>query len=167
MYTITDDTIDAINEKIQNMDESEIGQVWDDFSKWQPALVGYVLGESKELEEPDAREDIAYILTVILLSFEEVRPAIPAVTDVEFEKAFNSEFDEMEAIFHDGFDETDAMNTIESFSQPNLLQFAAGVIYSEEGDGEGSNFTEEEAGLFIVIFKTIISLLNTKGSLQV
>src|SRR5579859_7982530 len=147
MLIITDDTIDAINERIQNMDESEIGRVWDDFSKWQPALVGYVLGESKELEEPDAREDIAYILTVILLSFAEVQPAIPALTDKEFEKAFNSEFDDMETIFHDGFDETDAMNAIESFSQPNLLQFAAAVIYSEEGDGEASNFTEEEAGL--------------------
>ena len=164
MQLITDQTIDLINDRIQHMDENQIGKVWDSFAKEQPALVGYVLGESRELEMPDAREDVAYVLTVILLSFRELGPGIPAVTEAEFEKAFNDEFDEMEAIFQDGFDETDAMAVIESFCQPDLLQFAAATIYSEdEEEEETSNFTEEEAGLFIVIFKTAIALLHKKA----
>jgi hypothetical protein len=110
---------------------------------------------------------VAYVLTIILLSFQELIPGIPAVTEAEFEKAFNEEFDEMEAVFQDGFDESDAMAVIESFCQPDLLQFAAATIYSEDADEEeASNFTEEEAGLFIVIFKTAIALLHKKsGSL--
>lgn len=162
MQKITDETIDVINERIQQMDEEEVEQVWDGFAKDQPALVGYVLGESRELETADAREDIAYILTIILLSFGELQPVIPPVTEAEFEKAFNQEFDEMEEVFHDGFNETDAMNIMDSFCQPHLLQFAAAVIYSEDGDEEASNFTEEEAGLFIVIFKTVVGLLDSK-----
>jgi hypothetical protein len=165
MQVITDQTIDLINDRIQRMDETQIGKVWDSFAKEQPALVGYVLGESRELEMPDAREDVAYVLTIILLSFQELTPGIPAVTEAEFEKAFNEEFDEMEAVFQDGFDETDAMAVIESFCQPDLLQFAAATIYSEDADedSEESNFTEEEAGLFIVIFKTAIALLHKKS----
>lgn len=146
------------------MDEDRISKVWDAFAKEQPAIVGYVLGESRELEEPDAREDVAYVLTVILLSFKELSPGIPAISEAEFEKAFNKEFDEMEEVFSDGFDETDAMAIMDAFCQPDLLQFAAATIYSEGGEeDEGSNFTEEEAGLFIVIFKTVIGLLHHKS----
>ena len=162
MQPITDQTIDLINDRIQRMDESQIGRVWDSFAREQPALVGYVLGESRELAEPDAREDVAYVLTVILLSFSEFRPGIPAISEQEFEKAFNEEFDEMENVFQEGFDENDAMSVIQSFAQPDLLQFAAATIYSED-DEETSNFTEEEAGLFIVIFKTAIALLHRKA----
>jgi hypothetical protein len=71
----------------------------------------------------------------------------------------------MEEVFHDGFDETDAMAIMDSFCQPELLQFVAAIIYNE-GDDESSNFTEEEAGLFIVIFKTVISLLHDKAGPQ-
>ncbi|HEX9512758.1 MAG TPA: hypothetical protein VF939_19840 [Puia sp.] len=163
MQKITEDTIDSINDRIQHMDEDQIGKVWDAFAKEQPALVGYVLGESKELKVPDAREDVAYILTIILLSFRKLQPSIPVVTEEEFEKAFNAEFEEMEEVFHDGFDETDAMTIMDSFCQPDLLQFAAAVIYSEGDEEENSNFTEEEAGLFIVIFKTVIGLLDSKA----
>ena len=162
MQPITDQTIDLINDRIQHMDENQIGRIWDSFAREQPALVGYVLGESRELAEPDAREDVAYVLTVILLSFEEFRPGIPAITEQEFEKSFNEEFDEMENVFQEGFDENDAMAVIESFCQPDLLQFAAATIYSED-DEETSNFSEEEAGLFIVIFKTAIALLHRKA----
>jgi hypothetical protein len=164
MQKISDQTIDLINDRIQNMDEAHIGNVWDAFTREQPALIGYVLGESRELKVPDAREDVAYILTIILLSFRELRPGIPSVSEAEFEKAFNVEFDEMEGVFQDGFDETDAMNIMDSFCQPDLLQFAAATIYSEGGgEEEGSNFTEEEAALFIVIFKTVIGLLHKKA----
>ena len=164
MQKITDQTIDLINDRIQHMDESQIGKVWDSFAKEQPALVGYVLGESRELQQPDAREDVAYVLTIILLSFQEFRPGIPAINEAEFEKTFNEEFDEMETIFQDGFEESDAMAVIESFCQPDLLQFAAATIYSEGGEEEEtSNFSEEEAGLFIVIFKTAIALLHRKA----
>src|SRR5580692_8751975 len=60
MQKITDEIIDAINERIQDMEEPEIEAVWDSFAKEQPAVVGYVLGESRELKVPDAREDVAY-----------------------------------------------------------------------------------------------------------
>jgi hypothetical protein len=164
MQRISDQTIDLINDRIQNMEETRIGKLWDAFAKEQPALVGYVLGESRELQVPDAREDVAYILTVVLLSFRETRPGIPAVTEAEFEKAFNLEFEEMEEVFQDGFDETDAMEIMDAFCQPDLLQFAAATIYNEGGEEEeASNFTEEEAGLFIVIFKTAIGLLHKKA----
>ena len=165
MIQITDQVIDLINDRIQRMDEGQISKVWDAFAKDQPAVVGYVLGESRELQEPDAREDVAYVLTIILLSFRELSPGIPAITENEFEKAFNEEFDEMEEVFNDGFDETDAIAIMDAFCQPDLLQFAAATIYSEgDDDGDGSNFTEEEAGLFIVIFKTVIGLLHKKAS---
>src|ERR1700748_2355710 len=109
MPQITDQTIDWVNDQIQQMDEDGIGKVWDEFAREQPALVGYVLGESRELQVPDAREDVAYVVTVILLSFRQLVPGLPAVTETEFETAFNREFDEMEQVFHDGFDETNAM----------------------------------------------------------
>ncbi len=164
MQKITNETIEYINDQIQGMDEDQIQQVWDSFAKEQPALVGYVLGESRELQVPDAREDVAYILTIILLAFREIQETIPAVTETEFEAAFNKEFDEMENVFQDGFDETDAITIMDYFSQPDLLQFTAATIYSEgEEEDEGSNFSEEEAGLFIVIFKTLIGLLHEKA----
>src|ERR1700748_2306210 len=126
MEVITDQTIDLINDRIQHMDESQIGKIWDSFAREQPALVGYVLGESRELAEPDAREDVAYVLTVILLSFRELQPGgIPSISEKEFENTFNEEFDEMESVFQEGFDESDAMAVIQSFCQPDLLQFAA------------------------------------------
>jgi len=162
MQKITDETIDSINDRIQHMDEEQVEEIWNAFAKEQPALVGYVLGESRELKVPDAREDVAYILTIIFLSFREEEPGISAVTEEEFEQAFNREFDEMEEVFHEGFDETDAMTIMDSFSQPHLLQFAAAVIYGEGDEDEESNFTEEEAGLFVVIFKTVISLMDGK-----
>jgi hypothetical protein len=162
MQPITDQTIDLINDRIQHMDENQIGRVWDSFAREQPALVGYVLGESRELADPDAREDVAYVLTVILLSFREFRPGIPSISEQEFEKSFNEEFDEMENVFQEGFDENDAMAVIQRFCQPDLLQFAAATIYSEDEE-ETSNFSEEEAGLFIVIFKTAIALLHRKA----
>jgi hypothetical protein len=165
MRPITDQTIDLVNDRIQQMDEAQIGKVWDEFAREQPALVGYVLGESRELQLPDAREDVAYVLTVILLSFREISAGLQPVTEQEFELEFNKEFDEMEEVFHDGFDETNAMAIIDSFCQPQLLQFAAATIYSEDGDeGEDSNFTEEEAGLSIIIFKTAIGLLDRKAA---
>jgi hypothetical protein len=163
MLPITDETIDLVNDRIQRMDEAQIGKVWDEFAREQPALVGYVLGESQELQVPDAREDVAYVLTVILLSFREWVSGLASITEKEFEAAFNAEYDEMEEIFHEGFDETNAMAVIDSFCQPQLLQFAAATIYSDEDEEEQSNFTEEEAGLFIIIFKTAIGLLDKKA----
>lgn len=167
MQIITEKMIDNINNTIQEMEETKIESVWDAFSKEQPALVGYVLGESRELDEPDAREDVAYILTIILLCFREIHPGIPVITEGEFEKAFHKEFDEMEDVFQDGFDETDAMTIMDSFCQPFLLQFAAAIIYNEGGDEQAGNFTEEEAGLFIVIFKTVIGLLDERAGIYV
>jgi len=41
MPQITDQTIDWVNDRIQQMDEDEIGKVWDEFAREQPALVGY------------------------------------------------------------------------------------------------------------------------------
>jgi len=165
MLPITDETIDLVNDRIQQMDEAQIGKVWDEFAREQPALVGYVLGESQELEQPDAREDVAYVLTVILLSFRERVSGLKAISEKEFEAAFNAEYDEMEDIFQEGYDETNAMAVIDSFCQPQLLQFAAATIYSDDGEeGEESNFTEEEAGLFIIIFKTAIGLLHEKAA---
>ncbi|HEV3325799.1 MAG TPA: hypothetical protein VG052_09340, partial [Puia sp.] len=103
----------------------------------------------------------------ILLSFREWVKRLTAITEKEFETAFNAEYDEMEEIFHEGYDETNAMAVIDSFCQPQLLQFAAATIYSDDGeDGEESNFTEEEAGLFIIIFKTAIGLLHEKAGVQ-
>src|ERR1700729_3658747 len=99
MPQITDQTIDLVNDRIQQMDEAQIGKVWDEFAREQPALVGYVLGESRELQSTDAREDVAYVLTVVLLSFRELESGLPAVTEKEFETAFNQEFDEMEEVF--------------------------------------------------------------------
>ncbi len=162
MTRITEDAIDAVNHRIQHMDEDQIGKVWDEFAKEQPALVGYVLGKSKELNSADAREDVAYILTIILLCFRQIQAKIPAVMEQEFETSFNKEFEEMEEVFHDGFDESDAMAIMDAFSQPELLQFVAAIIYNEGEEEDASNFTEEEAGLFIVIFKTVISLLNDR-----
>lgn len=165
MLPITDETIDLVNDRIQQMDEAQIGKIWDEFAREQPALVGYVLGESQELQQPDAREDVAYVLTVILLSFRERVSGVGPITEKEFEAAFNEEYDEMEDIFQEGYDESNAMAVIESFCQPQLLQFAAATIYSDEpDDGEVSNFTEEEAGLFIIIFKTAIALLHEKAA---
>ena len=165
MLPITDETIDLVNDRIQQMDEAQIGKIWDEFAREQPALVGYVLGESQELQQPDAREDVAYVLTVILLSFRERFSGVGPITEKEFEAAFNEEYDEMEDIFQEGYDESNAMAVIESFCQPQLLQFAAATIYSDEPDtGEVSNFTEEEAGLFIIIFKTAIALLHEKAA---
>ncbi len=89
MTRITEDAIDAVNHRIQHMDEDQIGKVWDEFAKEQPALVGYVLGESKELNSADAREDVAYILTIILLCFRQIQAKIPAVMEQEFETSFN------------------------------------------------------------------------------
>src|ERR1700755_2804759 len=133
MQQITDQTIDLINDRIQRMDENQISKVWDAFAKEQPAVVGYVLGESQELQQPDAREDVAYVLTVILLSFREGVSALAAISEQEFEEAFNAEYDEMENIFQEGYDETNAMAVIDSFCQPQLLQFAAATIYSDDG----------------------------------
>lgn len=162
MTIITEEVIDYVNEHINNMSHEEVQDTWNVFVKEQPALVGYILGESQELEEGDAKEDTAYILTVILLSFKEINPHIATVTETEFESAFHHEFDEMEAVFHDGFDETDAMNMVNSFCQPDMLGFVAAIIYSAEDDENESNFSEEEAGLFTIIFKTIIQLLHNK-----
>lgn len=164
MQKITEEIIDDINDQIQHMDEGRIGKVWDEFAKEQPAVVGYVLGESRELTDADAREDVAYILTIIFLCFREVQPSIPVISEGEFETAFNTEFEEMEEVFQDGFDENDAMAIMESFCQPELLQFVAAIIYSVDEEDEASNFTEEEAGLFIVIFKTVIGLLNDRAA---
>jgi hypothetical protein len=165
MLAITDETIDLVNDQIQQMDEAQIGKVWDEFAREQPALVGYVLGESQELQQPDAREDVAYVLTVILLSFREWIPGLAPISEKEFEKAFNDEYDEMEDIFQEGYDESNAMAVIDSFCQPQLLQFAAATIYSDDiEDEDASNFTEEEAGLFIIIFKTAIGLLHEKAA---
>ena len=48
-----------------------------------------------------------------------------------------------------------------------MIEFAAATIYSDDGeDGEESNFTEEEAGLFIIIFKTAIGLLHEKAAMS-
>ncbi|HXD77588.1 MAG TPA: hypothetical protein VN616_07255 [Puia sp.] len=165
MRPITDEMIDLVNDRIQHMDEAQIGKIWDEFAREQPALVGYVLGESQELQQADAREDVAYVLTVILLSFRECVSGVGSITEKEFESAFNAEYDEMEDIFQEGYDENNAMAVIESFCQPQLLQFAAATIYSEDGEGsDESNFTEEEAGLFIIIFKTAIGLLHEKAT---
>ena len=164
MRPLTDETIDLVNDRIQQMDEAQIGKIWDEFAREQPALVGYVLGESQELLQPDAREDVAYVLTVILLSFREWVTGVGSISEKEFESAFNEEYDEMEDIFQEGYDENNAMAVIESFCQPQLLQFAAATIYSEDGEKSNeSNFTEEEAGLFIIIFKTAIGLLHQKA----
>jgi len=133
MQPITDQTIDLINDRIQHMDEGQIGRIWDSFAREQPALVGYVLGESRELAEPDAREDVAYVLTVILLSFREFRPGIPAISEQEFEKSFNEEFDEMENVFQEGFDESDAMAVIESFCRHTVTSSTPGPLTVTSG----------------------------------
>lgn len=132
---ITDNAIDLAIERLDNMDEAELMEVFERLSHEQPYMMGFVVGLGEGMENPRAEEDLLYMVMVVwhaveLAKDDFVSRVTPERLDI-LTNLMDARYEEIMS-FEEQTEEEDIANLISSSSQPALMQFLANEFFSEE-----------------------------------
>ncbi|MCB0482559.1 MAG: hypothetical protein KDC83_14110 [Flavobacteriales bacterium] len=132
---VTDNAIDLAIERLENMDTTEINNLFETLSHDQPYLMGFVVGLGEGLDNNEAEEDLFYLTMVIWHSIElsQNDKTIKIEEDKlkELEEKMMNRFDEVMS-FTDENEEDEIAQMIATSSQPALVSYLADEFFSDE-----------------------------------
>jgi hypothetical protein len=132
---ITDNALDLAIERLDNMDESELMEVFERLSHEQPHMMGFIVGLGEGMENARAEEDLLYLIMAVWHAVGLAKDASPAHLTQErldaLESLMDARYEEVIS-FDDDSEEEELSNLIAASSQPAILQFLAGEFFSEE-----------------------------------
>ncbi len=139
---------------IDNLDDDGLEKVSEKYALAQPMLLSYLMSAAMEYENEDLEGLIIYYFCVIAESFsqEELKTVEVKETSIdEFEEPF---FDMLDEYFENEDDDF-----LEDFcDQPNLVQFMAMEISTEDEDG--TSLTDETATQLFIVTLAMITLMG-------
>ena len=139
---------------VDNLDDDGLEQVSEKYALAQPMLLSYLMSAAMEYENEDLEGLIIYYFCVIAESFTQEELKTVEVTEAsidEFEEPF---FDMLDEYFENEDDDF-----LEDFcDQPNLVQFMAMEISTEDDDG--TTLTDETATQLFIVTLAMITLMG-------
>lgn len=145
MNTIPYETVDAAIDFVCSIDsEQDMTKLSESFFESQPSLAQAILDYTEDLSE-DAQDLILVMGIIIWKSFESAYKNLPAMTDEQVEKLYES----FEAALpdEDGMTEAWFVSLIESsdkFCQPEIFKYIVSELFSEPEDEDAPVLTDVE-----------------------
>ena len=147
-------SIEVATNKIDALSEDALDKIIDTFALKQEDLLGHVMQAGMEYENEDLNVYSIYYFTVVLESFIEEGVKLKTITqnDIEeFQEPFLLALDEINK-------EEDYTALHELINQPNLIEFMALEINSD--DQNGDSLDEETKTQLFIVMSSMIGLLN-------
>jgi hypothetical protein len=134
-FIVTDNAIDLAMEHLENMEESDLQNLFERMSHEQPHLMGFVVGLGQGLKNNEAEEDLLYLMLIIWHSVELGRnETIVTVTEAEMDQIISSVDDRYNLImsFSEDEEEDELNSLVGNSSQPAIVGYLADECFSEE-----------------------------------
>ncbi|MDG2464297.1 MAG: hypothetical protein P8M61_04350 [Crocinitomicaceae bacterium] len=143
----------AIN-KVDNLDDDGLEKLSETYALAQNVLLSYLMSAALEYENEQLEGLIIYYFCVISEAFnqENIRTVVVSETDIE-------EFQEPYFEMLDDYFESEDEDMMEDFcDQPNLAQFIAMEISTEDEDG--TSLSDETATQLFIVTIAMITLMG-------
>ncbi len=158
MEFVSEKTIDAIIEELEDIADEQYEQRMEAFAEAQPVLFAWLFSEQFDLLSEEEKGYLQYLALIAWLSIERVNGPVDAVSEEQIGEAEEKNFEMLEAStakkFRDRLDPFFA-NT----SQEDLLAFAEEAVMESEDDPESLVTKEGREPIFIAL-KTMVDVLT-------
>lgn len=147
-------SIEKAIEKVDNIDDDGLEKMSETFALAQQTLLAYLMSAAVEYENEQLEGLIIYYFCVISEAFTQEEANTVAVTEASIEE-FEQPFFEM----LDEYFEKEDDDLVEDFcDQPNLVQFMAMEISTEDEDG--TSLDDETATQLFIVTLAMITLMT-------
>lgn len=154
MKHVSLESIEKAIKKVDNLDDDGLERLSETFALAQPVLLSYLMSAAVEYENEQLEGLIIYYFCVISEAFaqEKIRTVQVTETDIDgFEEPFFEMLDE--------YFENEDEDLMEDFcDQPNLVQFMAMEISTEDEDG--TTLSDETASQLFIVTTAMITLMG-------
>ena len=170
MKKIDFDTIAAVSERINDMNDAQAEAFSTDFADAQPAIVNYLMSTYREELSQEQSEYLFFLGCKVWASIQDAYKEIPTITDEDIDKAE----EENEHMLNYLADESEeglenfAEILLQDYAQNELMEFIIFAI--SEADEEDEDEDTEEAdevelddetrGIFFIALKTVVDCFD-------
>ena len=161
MKYITEEVIDRASKEIVELQEDQVQEFVNKFSKDQPYAFTYLLASGNEVLNDAEIEFLFLIGFIVWHSVKLANANLPEIDEDTVEKIEDRNIKMLE-YFADNtekefIDEVEVL--INNHKQKNLLKFAVTSVMDESKDAE-SEITDENIGIFFLALKTLIECFD-------
>ncbi len=154
MKHISLESIEKAIKKVDNLDDDGLEKLSETYALAQNVLLSYLMSAALEYENEQLEGLIIYYFCVISEAFAQEQVRTVAITETDIDGFEEPYFEMLDDYFEDNDDDL-----IEDFcDQPNLVQFMAMEISTEDEDG--SSLDDETATQLFIVTVAMITLLN-------
>jgi hypothetical protein len=148
------ESIEKAIKKVDNLDDDGLEKVSEQYASAQPTLLSYLMSAAVEYENEQLEGLIIYYFCVISEAF-----AQEGLKTVEVSEASIDDFEEPFFNMLDEYFENEDDDFLEDFcDQPNLVQFMAMEISTEDEDG--TTLSDETATQLFIVTTAMITLMS-------
>jgi hypothetical protein len=129
----------------------------------QPELLAFVVESSKEMGR-EVSELAIYLFVVVYRMFQEPHSKIKKISSGEIIECYEHNEGLMEKLegTHERF--LDRIASLEASKQPHVVEYVADALMEEDEGKEAVQLTEEQKGFLYLLLKTVIDVLDQKGT---
>lgn len=161
MKQVQSNTIDAVIEQLDNLDDAQYEKRMEAFAEAQPVVFSYLFSEQFDLLSEDEKGYLQYLSLIIWSAITRECGAPPAAGEEAIGEAEEKNHEIMEnspgARFSARLDPF-----FENYEQEDLLAFAEEAVMEEPGDDDPLVTKEGREPIFIAL-KTLIDVLTVDG----
>jgi hypothetical protein len=154
MNHVSFSSIENAIKKVDNLNDEQLEELSERYALMQPTLLGYVMTAPAEYQNEELEGLLIYYFCLISACFEEQGLQLQVIAESEIEAFEEPYFEMLDAYF-----ENDDAEILEDFcDQPELAQFMAMEISTEDEDGSG--LSDETATQLFIVSLAMITLMN-------
>jgi hypothetical protein len=129
----------------------------------QPEPLAFVVESSKEMGR-EVSELAIYLFVVVYRMFQERHSKIKKISSGEIIERYEHNEGLIEKLegTHERF--LDRIASLEASKQPHVVEYVADALMEEDEGKEAVQLTEEQKGFLYLLLKTVIDVLDQKGT---
>lgn len=134
-FVVTDNAIDLALERLENLDEVGISELFERLSHEQPAIMGFVVGLGQGLKNDEAEEDLLYLTLIVWYSIELAKNGKVTTLEEGLIDQIQNEIEKRYDLimsFSEEEEEDEIEALIQASSQPAIVNYLADEFFSEE-----------------------------------
>ncbi len=147
---------------VTSMEEKKIISFFKDFEKKQPVLYSYIIANAEQMKNDDARNDFAYIFSVVWKCYDSMNGKMSIITEEQLTKKENEHIKGWEKFSTIKTDKEEDAFVKKFITQPEIWDFMLDVIYPEESNPDETNFSQDETAIAFACINLMTALLNDK-----
>ena len=170
MENITEEILENVLDKIDGLDEETVAEMIQGYFGKQPFLMMYIMSFNDELESEDAKDDLVFILLVVMECFYSLGKEIPLISQEVIDKEEEKDLAMITKI-ENMTDDNERMEAMLSFmpEEETLFMFVGETLGIEDEEMNEENEEDEETGAIFGGIKLVVEVLAAslnKGGLK-